>query len=109
MKRLGALINIVADANVNSSISLNIEEILTSFSNHVATNNDIEEADTNNVGDEAGDVVVVIPDLLDENVKRRIEKYLDEVTDKLLELAPLQESKDNIINLMKKTREYWLS
>ena len=89
MKRLGALINIVADANVNSSISLNIEEILTSFSNHVATNNDIEEADTNNVGDEAGNVVVVIPDLLDKNVKRRIEKYRDEVTEKVTGIGAL--------------------
>ena len=82
MKRLDTLINIVADANVTSSISLNTKDMLTNFINHVATNNGIEEVDTDDVGDEAGNVVVVIQDLLNENVKRKIEKYRDEVTDK---------------------------
>ena len=58
------------------------------------------------VGDEVDDIVVVIPDLLDKHVKRRIEKYRDEVTEQLLESALLQESRDNIINRLKKTREY---
>jgi hypothetical protein len=106
MNRLGALTNIVASTNANSNIPLNIEEMLTSFSNHVATRDDGEEADINNADNEAGNVVVVIPDLLDKSVKRKVEKYRNKVAEKALELAPLQESRNDITDQLKKTREY---
>ena len=51
MKRLGAVINIATNVNANSNIPLNGKEMLTSFSNHVATRDGGEEADIDNVGD----------------------------------------------------------
>ena len=50
--------------------------------------------------------MLVISDLLDKSVKRKVKKYRDKVAEKALELAPLQESRNDITDQLKKTREY---
>ena len=50
--------------------------------------------------------MLVISDLLDKSVKRKVKKYRDKVAEKALELAPLQESRNDITDRLKKTREY---
>jgi len=50
--------------------------------------------------------MLVISDLLDKSVKRKVEKYRNDVAEKALELVPLQEPRKDITDRLKKTREY---